>query len=303
MEFREATKNGSHLRLVLSGPPGSGKTYSALAIAEGLCTRGKIALIDTEHGSAGKYADIFAFDTLRLDAPYSPQRYIEAMRAAAMAEYEVLIIDSLSHEWSGQGGILEMVDVKAKATRGGSSFNVWAEITPIHQQFVETILASPLHIIGTLRTKVEYAMETNAQGKVVPRKIGLTPIQRDGLEYEFDVIGELSLEQDMTVTKSRCPAVSGIVVNRPGAEFGKGLAAWLTGAIGEENGRKLADFAVKEGWGVSALRLGMEEIGIDPNAAFASLTLADAKVVKQMLKDSGRRDNLLAKTQALIGEP
>lgn len=241
--FQKATKTQSRLRLALVGPSGSGKTYSALAIGTGLGKR--IAVIDTERGSASKYAGVFAFDTLQLDT-FHPQRYVDAIAEAEQAGYDVLIIDSLSHAWIGREGALDLVDAAARRSKTGSTFNAWRDVTPLQHALVDSILRCKCHVIATMRSKVEYLVERDEKsGRSVPRKVGLAPVQRDGMEYEFDVIGELDLENNLSITKSRCPELSGTVTRRPGADFAKALAAWLSdgGAPAQEkqgNGTTLA---------------------------------------------------------------
>jgi ABC-type dipeptide/oligopeptide/nickel transport system ATPase component len=224
--FQKATKEQSKLRMALIGPSGSGKTYTALKIA---CELGqKIAVIDSERGSASKYADLFAFDCLDLEE-FSPQRYIQAIEAAGQEGYDVVIVDSLSHAWMGKGGALEQVDNAAKRSQSKNSFAAWREVTPLHNQLVDTILQSPCHVIATMRTKTEYVIEKNDQGKSTPRKIGLAPVQRDGLEYEFDVVADMQIEgSTLVVSKTRCPALNEFVVSKPGKEVADKLIAWLS---------------------------------------------------------------------------
>jgi len=227
IQFTKATKKQARLRLALIGPSGSGKTYSALAIGTRLVKGGRVAVIDTERGSASKYAGLFEFDTLELDT-FSPQIYVQAIQAADAAGYDVLIIDSLSHAWMGKGGALEQVDQVAKRSNSQNSFTAWREVTPHHNAMINAILQCKAHVIVTMRAKTEYVMEVNEKGKNTPRKVGLAPIQRDGVEYEFDLVADMSLENDLIVSKSRCPQLSGAVVNKPGAEVAQTLAAWLT---------------------------------------------------------------------------
>ena len=224
--FQPATKRQSKLRLALDGPSGSGKTYSALAIASVL--RERIALIDTEHGSASKYAgDPFAFDTLILET-FEPRTYVQAIQAAEEAGYEVLIIDSLSHAWSGKGGALEQVD--ARAGTKGNKFSAWRDVTPMHNELVDSMLGARLHVIATMRTKTEYAVEED-NGKVSIRKLGLAPVQRDGMEYEFDVVGDLDLAHNLHVTKTRCRQLDDAIIQRPGAQLAKTLGDWLKDGV------------------------------------------------------------------------
>lgn len=224
MQFTKATQKQSRLRMALIGPSGSGKTYSALNIGQHLGAR--MALIDTERGSASKYASLFAFDVLELDS-YSPLTYVQAIAAADQAGYDVLIIDSLSHAWSGKGGALEIVDQIAKRTQSANTFGAWREVTPMHNQMVDAILGSRCHVIATVRAKTEHVQEKDERGKTVIRKLGFQPVQRDGLEYEFDVVADMTIDNELIVSKSRCPALTGAIVPKPGAEVADALRAWL----------------------------------------------------------------------------
>lgn len=236
MNFTDCINTGFFLRMGMIGPSGSGKTYTALAVATALGFE-RIGVIDTENRSARRYAKSFdrGFLSLELDR-FSPKDYIEAIRVAEAAGIEVLIIDSLSHAWMGKGGVLEMVDQSAKRqSRGqgsGSSFNGWREVTPEHNKLVDALIHAKLHLIVTMRVKTEYVVE-QVGGKSVPRKVGLAPVQRDGLEYEFDIIGDVSPEHDLAITKSRCPALSDSVINRPGADLAHILRGWLDGVEAE----------------------------------------------------------------------
>src|SRR5215469_3962007 len=157
--FTRAEKTNSKLRLALAGPPGSGKTFTALSLAHALADGQSVALIDTEHGSASKYADLFPpFDCVNLET-FHPDVYVEAIHAAERAGYAVLIIDSLSHAWNGKGGVLELVDAAAKRSKSGNTYAAWAEATPIHTRLIETIIRANVHIIATMRSKMEYAQE------------------------------------------------------------------------------------------------------------------------------------------------
>jgi hypothetical protein len=231
MPFTKATKHEAKLRLALAGPSGFGKTYTALQLATHL--GGPIAVVDTERGSARKYADLFTFDVLELDS-FHPQGYIDAIRDAEAAGYAVLILDSLSHAWVGKDGALELVDKAAKrlaaSYRSGKedSFAAWREVTPIHNALVDAMVQSRLHLIVTLRTKTEYVVETK-DGRTAPRKIGLAPIQRDGLEYEFDVFADLDQDNNLIVRKTRCPALAGGVFAKAGKEVAAILNTWLQG--------------------------------------------------------------------------
>lgn len=181
MEFKKAVRKRAKLRLALSGPSGSGKTYGGLLIAKGL--GGRIAVIDTEEGSASMYSHLCDFDSLELKPPYSPERFIEALRLAEKNNYDIVIIDSVTHEWSGSGGCLEINDRLAKAKYKGNTWSAWSETTPRHRAFIDAINQSPCHVIATMRSKVETAME----GRTV-FKLGMKDEQRDGTEYEFTIV-------------------------------------------------------------------------------------------------------------------
>jgi len=139
----------------------------------------------------------------------------------------VLIIDSLSHAWTGKDGALELVD-KAAARERGNSFAAWRHVTPLHNAMVDAMIGARLHLIVTMRSKVEWVVEKDERGKSVPRKIGLQPVQRDGLEYEFDVVADMDLDNNFIVSKTRCPALRGKVINLPNEEPAKTLRAWLS---------------------------------------------------------------------------
>ena len=227
------------LRLTLMGPSGGGKTWTALAVATELARQegGEVVLVDTERRSGALYANDFpAYSVIPFDPPYHPSRYLEACQAGVEAGAKVIIIDSLSHAWSGQGGLLDEVDKAAARNRGGNSFNAWKSLTPIQNALVDGILALPCHVIVTVRVKTKYLVEER-NGKSVPRKVGTVPIQREGLEYEFDIVGYMDPERNqLTVEKTRCSALNGAVIAKPGADVARTLLHWLdAGAPGAES--------------------------------------------------------------------
>ncbi len=226
--FQKATKRQSKLRLAIIGPSGGGKTYTALSIATGL---GRTAVIDTERGSASKYADQFEFDVLEL-TDYNPQNYINAIKAAAENGYEAVVIDSLTHAWNAQGGVLEMVDKAAARSQSKNSFTAWRDVTPIHNKLIDSIVGAPVHVIATMRAKTEYVMEEvigrDGRKSTQPRKIGLAPVQRDGMEYEFDVVADMDQDNKFIVSKSRCFQLSNAVIDKPGKELVATLKSWLS---------------------------------------------------------------------------
>lgn len=224
--FKRAVKTQSRLRLALAGPAGSGKTYSALNVGSVLANGQPLAVVDTERGSASKYSDLFDFDVLELDT-FHPQNYIDAIEAAASGGYAVLVIDSLSHAWMGKDGALELVDRAAKRSQSGNSFAAWRDVTPLHNQLVDAMLRANLHLIVTMRSKQEYVQEKDQNGKTSVRKIGLAPVQRDGLEYEFDVFGDLDTNNNLIIGKTRCPELTGALIPKPGEPLARTLLAWL----------------------------------------------------------------------------
>lgn len=237
MAFKNATKDKSKLRLALDGPSGAGKTYTALLLATAIAgPKGKVAVTDSERGSASKYADQFRFIVDDLES-HHPEVYIKSIQDATAAGVDVQIIDSLSHAWMGKDGALEQVDKVAARSQSGNSFTAWREVTPMHHKLVDAILRAPHHIIVTMRSKTEYVMEQverNGKTVTIPKKIGLAPVQRDGLEYEFDVVGDMDTKNRLVVGKTRCSALAGAVIDKPGAELAVVLMNWLNGPTAED---------------------------------------------------------------------
>ena len=220
MTFAKATKKQAKLRAAFFGPSGAGKTYSALRIAAGM--GGRVGVIDTERGSASKYADKFTFDVCH-PANNTIESYLAAINEAAVAGYDVLIIDSLSHAWQE---LLQEVD-RLKGSFGGNKWSAWSIATPKQQSLVDAILAYPGHVIATMRSRTEWAQETNDRGKATPVRVGLAPEQRQGMEYEFDVLVGLTPGHIATVIKDRSGRFQDETYDKPGEEFGKALAEWL----------------------------------------------------------------------------
>lgn len=225
MQFTKAQRKKAKLRLALAGPSGSGKTWSALLIARGI--GGKIAVIDTERDSASLYSHLVDFDSLDLAAPYSPERYVQAIRAAEEAGYDVLVIDSMTHEWNGIGGCLELVDQIAAAKYRGNSWSAWNEVTPRHRAFLDAILQAKLHIIVTMRTKTETAqVDDGGRKKVV--KLGMKAEQRDGIEYEFTAVLDITHDGHYAIaSKDRTGLFAGKDPAPVTEETGAALLAWL----------------------------------------------------------------------------
>lgn len=291
-EFVLATKEQAKARVALAGPSGSGKTWTSLTLATGLAQGEPVAVIDTERGSASKYAGIFTFNRLNLYR-YDPRDLVKALSAAASAGHAVVVIDSLSRFWSGEGGMLEIVDAAAKRSYGGNSFGGWKEARPIENDMIEAMLGFPGHVIVTMRTKTAYDITKTDSGKTVPVKIGLQPEQRQGIEYEFDVVGDMDLENNLTISKSRCPELSGKVINRPGLEVADTLLAWLTDGVA---GRTPNDY---------------RDVAVDPSTMYAELqelyrlVKSDGMLAAIVMDDTGRMvplGELITRKGKLIAE-
>lgn len=232
--FAPATKEQTRLRLALMGPSGSGKSYTALRFAHLLADGGKIAVVDTENRSASKYVGEspdgarWAFDVANMEAPYTPKSFVEAIHGAERAGYAVLVIDSMTHMWSGRGGLLDMVDQRASASSSKNSFDAWRACKPHEREFWDAVTACKIHLIVTFRTKTEWVIQENDRGKKVPTKIGTKAEQRDGVEYEFDVALMLDEDNRASPAKTRCPSLTGLSWSKPGREVVDPLKAWLS---------------------------------------------------------------------------
>lgn len=222
MAIRKAERKKAKLRLGMAAPAGGGKTYGALEIAFGI--GGKIGMIDTEHGSGDLYAHLGEYDIINIEAPYTVAKYLDAIKEFETAGYKTIIIDSLSHAWAGDGGLL---DKQGKITdKTGNSYAAWRTVTPDHNSLVEAMLASPCHIIATMRSKQEYVQEKNDQGKTIVRKLGLAPVQREGMEFEFTVVMDISTDHMASVSKDRTGLYDGKYF-KLSRKTGQELAEWL----------------------------------------------------------------------------
>ncbi|WP_392559753.1 ATP-binding protein [Orbus mooreae] len=230
VEIRKAVKKKSKLRLGMAAPSGAGKTYSALLMAFGLGE--KIGIIDTEQGSADLYADLGDYDVIQIEAPYTIDKYLQAIKAFEQANYDVIIIDSLSHAWAGDGGLLDKQGKLADSGRG-NGYTAWRTITPEHNALVNAMLASPAHIIATMRSKQEYILQENEKGKQTPKKVGMAPIQRDGMEYEFTVMFDIDMSHNASTTKDRTQLFDGKIFKIT-TEAGKELLNWLNDGVTRE---------------------------------------------------------------------
>jgi hypothetical protein len=207
MQLKQSQRQQVKLRLGLSGASGFGKTKSALLLAYGMTQDwSKIAVIDTENSSASLYSDLGNYNVLDLQAPYSPERYIQAIVLCEKSGIEVIIIDSASHEWNGIGGCLEIHE------KLGGRFQDWANVTPRHQGFINKILQSTCHIITTTRRKIDYSLDVGSNGKTQVVKHGTKEITRDGFEYELTINFELINENHLAkASKDR----TGLFMNKP----------------------------------------------------------------------------------------
>lgn len=226
--FRKAQRKQAKLKIGIAAPSGAGKTYSALLMAYGMCGDwSKIAVIDTENGSAELYSHLGEYSVCPITPPFTPKKYIAAINDAVEAGFQVLIIDSLSHAWNGAGGLLEMKDKTTKASNSGNSFTAWRDVTPAHNMLVDAILQSDIDVIVTLRAKSDYVI-TDDNGKRTVKKVGLAPVFRDGFEYELTVFFNLSQEHIATASKDRTSLFDGQNFT-PTVETGKALVAWRDG--------------------------------------------------------------------------
>lgn len=221
MQLQTANRKKAKIKMALQGPSGAGKTYSALLVAYGLCNDWtKIAVVDTENHSADLYAHLGAYQVLPITAPYTPERYMQAIQVCIDAGIEVLILDSISHEWQGSGGILDI-----HSAMPGNSFTNWNKVTPRHNAFVQFLLESNIHIIATIRSKQDYVI-TVKNGKQVPEKVGLKGITREGMDYEFTLVFDVNMEHHAIASKDR----TGLFSNRQeyvlSADTGQEILQW-----------------------------------------------------------------------------
>lgn len=239
--FQKAKRQQVFLRMMLLGISGAGKTYSALGIARGLAgDQGRIAVLDSERGSSRLYSDTFGFEVAEIpdieipklarpEGRYAPERYIAGIKAAEAAGYSVLVIDSLTHAWNGEGGVMEIVDHFGQGKFKGNAFAAWSIATPIWRQLLDTMISARLHIIVTGRSKTEWLEVEAKSGKKNFERVGTKAELREGAEFEFDLVGELDLEHYFRVIKTRYSVLNGEVIPRPGQAFGAKLHAWLRG--------------------------------------------------------------------------
>ena len=231
MAFRKAERKRARLKIGFSAPSGAGKTYSALLVAYGLCGNWeKIAVIDTENRSSELYSDLGSYSVECIEPPFTPKKYRDAIQEAVDTGFEVLIIDSLSHAWIGEGGLLEMKENIESSSKSKNSYTAWRDVSPEHNRLVNAILQSDIDVIITTRAKTAYELSEDSNGKKVPKKIGLAPVFREGLEYELTVFFDLSQEHIATASKDRTKLFDGKHFV-PTIETGKLLSDWRSGGV------------------------------------------------------------------------
>lgn len=256
LQIQKAVKENIDLRAAITGPTGGGKTYTALRLAFALAgPTGKVLVVDTERKSARKYAgenpDGFAWDFDVLELPdFSPSTYTEAIKLGIQNHYQVIVVDSMSHAWEGEGGILELQQ------KYGGRYQDWAKVNPLHFGLIDAILTAPCHMIVTMRSKMDYAIEETEEGgrkKVQVTKLGMAPVQRSGVQYEFDFILDMDWANNGRVDKTRCSAMRGKTAITPGPGFFQPLIDWLHSGEPIHHFETITDFlvAVKDDFGIA----------------------------------------------------
>jgi hypothetical protein len=319
---RKATREGIRLRMTLDGPTKSGKTFDSLVIGSSIIRslaaagslegNGRQVLIDAENGRAKHYADVFDFDHHNL-YDFSPESYIDTLKLAEQDRYSVVIIDQISHEWSGKNGTLELKN-NAEVLSGGklNSWTAWNQITPRHNRFIEALMAHPAHLLCTMRSKMEHVQEQDERGKWKIRRVGMEPIQRDTTAYEFDVEASITQEGIVTVKTRGSLSLSigerifrpGSSINHPGEvlELGEMIGQWLAGSSSEDNG-----FATHEQ--IKEIRELGEKLGVSTYeqwkgiCSFWKITSLNAmtpetyeKIKKDMIKNIGKKESAKKQT-------
>lgn len=290
MQIRKAERKKAKLRLGISAPSGAGKTYSSLLIANGITGDwSKVGLIDTENGSGDLYAHLGDYSVIPIEAPYSPDKYIQAITMFEDNGFEVIIVDSLTHAWAGEGGILDIQSAVTAASKSGNSYTAWREVTPKHNALVNAILKSSCHVIATMRAKTDYVQEKNDKGYTEIKKVGLAPIQRDGMEYEFTVMMDVSITHIATASKDRTSLFDGQHF-KLGVDTGKQLHEWLetgTELVTEETTSEINGYWSQLGYKEEHLnpqvkkQFGRELKGITEPQAVEFIEILKEMLVKQ----------------------
>ena len=263
--LRKATRTKAKIRLGLSAVSGGGKTYSALQVAYGMCGDWeKIAIIDSENGSADLYSHLGSYNVLPITAPFTPEKYVQAIHECEGAGMEVIIIDSITHEWDGKGGILDISN-----SMSGNSYTNWAKITPRHNAFIDAILTSTCHVITTVRRKQDYELVTNSQGKAVPQKVGLKEVTREGFEYELTINLEIDASHMATASKDRTGLFSSNIPFIPSVETGKMIKEWCE--LGIEVPKVSVDELVSNSNSVESLMMVYDRLSSDDKEKYKNI--------------------------------
>lgn len=231
MKIKKAERRAVKIKLAITGPSGAGKTMSSLLLARGLIDDGgKILVIDTEDGSSNLYADHdltagIDYDVLEIEAPYLIDKYIQAISLGEKEGYDLIIVDSITHAWAGEGGLLEKKS--SLDSRGGNSYTNWSSITKEQEKFKAKLVHCNTHLIVTMRSKQDYITEANDKGKMAPKKVGLAPIQREGMEYEFTTVFDIGMDHQFTVSKDRTGLFEG-KIEKITEKTGKIINEWLS---------------------------------------------------------------------------
>ena len=276
--FTQATRTSTKARVALCGPSGSGKTWTALTLAHALGDR--IVVVDTEHGSASKYVGVngWQFKTAN-PSSFSPKSLTALLAEAAGDGFDVFVLDTWSHYWMGVDGMLDQADRRAT---NSNNFSGWKAVRPDEREMIDALLAYPGHVIITLRVKTEWVLEENERGKKVPRKVGLKPEQREGVDYEFDLVGDMDHDNTMSVSKSRIPALTRAVIKEPDADLGKTIRSWLEDGESVPDAREIREKAMAEGatveeivaLGAQAVKLGIGNAAV-PDGEGQPIALVD----------------------------
>lgn len=220
--IKKAQRSQTKIKMGLGGVSGGGKTYSALLIADGLVGLKDTVVIDTENGSANLYSHLGDYSVLPFAPPYHPQRFVKAIQLAVEEGFKCIIIDSMSAAWEGTGGILDLHN------KYGGKFSDWAKVTPLHREFLDAILQSPVHVICTMRKKQDYAMAVK-DGKNVVEKLGLKEVQKEGVEYDLSLNLDIDINHMATSSKDR----TGLFVDKPPFKItkkvGETIKQWCLG--------------------------------------------------------------------------
>ena len=297
MPFIKATKTQIKARVTIDGPTGAGKSLSALYLARALAgPTGRIAGIDTERGSLKIYSDKVDFDVLELTPDtvgkdgaqgFSPKNFIDAITEAEKAKYDAIVIDSLTHAWEGEGGALDLVDAATARSNSKNSYVAWRDVTPMHRKMVDAILQSPCHVVTTMRSQMDYLMEKDKDGRTTVTKIGLAPIQRKGMEYEFTLVADMTVDHKLIVGKTRCDMMDGKVVTKPGVEWWQPFVEWLdSGEAAPERVAKVGKMTLKEvlDWATEKYGIPEEEAkGIMKAGGMTSYKTSDAQSVMNII--------------------